>query len=113
MRRFGNGLRVDALVAGSRYVQRVRSTVVSPRTPRTLMSSRLASDVADAPHSKRCTRLPWLGQVCGVTTRVAIALPGCKAIRLPVVVSPMPRGAELIIGADVLGRVRCRRRGGR
>ena len=109
MNRVGSGLRVDALVAGKRYVQRVSSAVVSPRTPRTLMSTRLASDVADAPGPKRCTRLPWLGRVCGVSTRVAIALPGCKAVEVPVVVAPMPRGADLTIGADVLGRVQCRR----
>ena len=109
MKRFGAGLRIDALVAGKRCIQRVPSAVVSTRPPHTLMSTRLASDVADAPGPKRCTRLPWLGRVCGVTTRVAIALPGWKAVRVPVVVAPMPRGADLTIGADVLGRVRCRR----
>ena len=83
MKRFGGGLRVEALVASERYVHRVPSAVVSARSPHTLMSSRLASEVADAPGPKRCTHLPWLGRVCGVTTRVAIALPGCKAVRSP------------------------------
>jgi hypothetical protein len=73
------------------------------------MSSRLASDVANAPGPKRCTHLPVLGRVCGVSTRVAIALPNCKAVKVRAIVAPMPCGADLTIGADVLGRVRCRR----
>jgi len=113
MKPFGNGLRVDALVAGERYVQRVGSAVVAGRAPRTLISTRLASEIADAPGPKKCSRLPWFGKVCGISTRVAVALPDCQAVKVRAVAVPLPRGADLIIGADVLGRVRCRRRGGR
>jgi hypothetical protein len=109
VKRFGGGLRVDALVAGKRYVQRVPSAAVSARTPRTLISTRLASDVADAPGPQRCSRLPWFGKVCGISTRVAVALPNCRAVKVRAVALPLPRGADLIIGQDVLGRVQCRR----
>ena len=109
MKYFSNGLRTDTLVAGRRYVDRIPSAVVAAHTPRTLISTRLASEIADAPGPKRCTRLPWIGKVCGVSTRVTIALPNCKAVKVRAVVAPMPRGADLIIGTDVLNRVQCRR----
>jgi hypothetical protein len=109
MRRFGRGLRVESLVAGKRYVQRVPSAAVAAHAPRTIISTRLASEIADAPGPKRCSRLPWFGKVCGISTRVAVALPNCRAVKVHAVALPLPRGADLIIGLDVLGRVQCRR----
>jgi hypothetical protein len=109
VRRLPRGLRVEALFAGQRYVQRVPAARVAPQVPRTVVSNRLASEVADAPGPKRCSRLPWLGRACGFVAKVAIALPGCEAVQVPAVAIPLPRGADLIIGNDFLKRVRCRK----
>jgi hypothetical protein len=109
MKRFGGGLRVDALVAGRRYVERVPAARVAPQVPRTVVSNRLASEVADAPGPMRCSRLPWLGRACGLEAKVAIALPGCEAVQVSAVALPLPRSADLIIGNDFLKRVRCRK----
>ena len=108
MKRFGGGLRTEAIVAGERYVRRVRSARVAGDVPSTVISTRLAADIADAPGAKRCSRLPWFGKVCGISTRVAVALPNCQAVKVRAVALPLPRGADLIIGTDVLNRVQCR-----
>ena len=105
------GLRTEALVAGGRYVERVDGARLAPRTPRTLISTRLAAEVGGPPGPKHCTRLPWLGLVCGVTSKVTIALPGCEAVKVRAVAAPMPRGTDLALGADVINRVRCRESG--
>ena len=102
------GLRTQAIVAGRRYVQQVKAARIAAQAPRTLVSARLAGEVGGAPGTRRCTRVPWLGRVCGVTMRLAIALPGCEAVAVRAVVAPMPRGTDLVLGEDVTGRVRCR-----
>src|SRR5580692_12738861 len=102
MRRRG-GLQADALVAGRRYVERVRG-VVSTGTPRTVISSDLAAKVADSPGPIQCTTGTLLGKVCGVSTKIAVALKNCPAARVRAVVAPMPKGHDLFIGRDVLRR---------
>ncbi|HVV53266.1 MAG TPA: hypothetical protein VHO06_26645 [Polyangia bacterium] len=99
------------MVAGRRNVERVEGARIAPRAPRTLISTRLAGDVGSMLGPQHCTRLPWLGRVCGVTSRVTIALPGCEAVRVRAIAAPMPRGTDLVVGADVVSRIRCRESG--
>lgn len=107
MTRLRGGLRVQALVAGTRYVERVPSAAVAAHAARTLISTRLASEVSGAPGPSRCSRAAVVRPgLCGLSAPVAVALPSCRAVKVRAVEVPMPRGADLVIGRDVLDRLR-------
>jgi hypothetical protein len=99
------GLRTDAIVAGDFGVDRVRSALVSTGTRRTVIAADLAADITSAAGRKSCTTLLSLGRVCGVTAKISVAIPGCRAVPVQAVAVPMPRGHELTIGRDVIERV--------
>jgi hypothetical protein len=103
LKTFEGGLHTDALVAGPRYVEHVRG-LVSTGTKKTIISSDLAARVADQPGPRACTTTLLFGKICGVSTKVAVALPDCTAADVSAIVVPAPRGHDLVIGRDVLRR---------
>jgi hypothetical protein len=100
----GRGLTVDALVSGDQGVEHVRRATVSTAAPRTLLSTRLAAEIAN-PGPDRCTWVATLGKVCGPSVRVTVAMNGCRAADVHAVTAEMPRGYDLTIGRDVVEKV--------
>lgn len=99
------GLTTVAWIRDRLRTERLPSAVVSSALPRSVLSGRLAGRVArsaDGPWS--CTSSPSVGKACGPTARVEISIDGCPAAKVRAVVAPLPRGFDLAIGRDVIGR---------
>ncbi len=105
-RRYTGGLRVDSLVSGDRDVLRIRRALVSTGTARTILSPRLAKRVTDERGPRACTAAAWAGgEVCGAQAQVHVVVDHCRAATIKAIVSPLPKGVDLVVGGDVLRRV--------
>ena len=99
------GLRAEALISGGKDVERVRDALVTTAAPRTVISSRLADRVARKVRDPwRCSSSPSIGKACGPTARVDVVVDGCRAASVRAVVAPLPRGLDMAIGRDVIGK---------
>jgi hypothetical protein len=103
---FRGGLRADALVSGGKDVELIRNALVTTAGRRTVISRRLGDRVVrHTGASWSCTSSPAVGEVCGPTARVDLALDGCRAASVRAVVAPLLPGLDLAVGRDVLSQV--------
>jgi len=77
-----------------------------PTVPRTIVSSSLAERVARGFGQSRSVGAGPLGRVKGPTVKVSIAIDGNPALDVTAVVGDLPHGAQMVVGADVLDRLR-------
>lgn len=94
---------MDALVGGSKDVTRVRQALVTTAAPRTVITPALAAKVARRVSGpEACTMSPSIGEVCGPTARLNVAVDGCRAARVGAVVARLPGGLKMALGRDVI-----------
>ena len=102
MKRRG-GLTTTAWVRDGLLTERIASAPVSSALPRSVISTRLADRIVrNVGDGWRCTSSPSFGKACGPVAKINISIDGCRAATVRAVLSPLPRGLDVVIGQDVL-----------
>ncbi len=97
------GPRVSATIAGDRRRVQVADALVAPVSRTSIVSPDVAAKVASKLGPRSCTDAGVLGQVCGRTVGVEVAVSKCaRVISTEAVVAEMPSGLRLVVGEDVL-----------
>jgi hypothetical protein len=96
--------RASILVAGMRGVVRLPQALVAPTAERTIISPKVARQVANSLGPVRSVHLGEHAKIKGPTTKVAVAIDGYTAVDVTAVVTDMLPGEGATVGADVLKR---------
>lgn len=99
MKRYGP-IRVPTIIAGDRG-RRVVRAAWSNVPARSLVSPRLALEVAGRRGPRECVYGGVLGRVCGETVKVEVRMGSCARVEVSAIVAPLPSGVPMVLGDDV------------